>query len=164
MSTEDDHDRRTDSRPMEQAAQSARAEGDPGSGPPADNSGEEADSINDQVIRDLRSLSTDDPDGFLVELIDLFQTDAVDYLARIEESAKTANASAVRKNAHGLKGSSGNLGAQKMSALCNQIEAAAGESLPDWNKMNPLIVALSHEAVRVKRALDQRRHQAKQPK
>lgn len=125
---------------------------------------EDADSISDQVIQDLRSLSSDDPDGFLVELIDLFQTDATDYLARIEAAAKAADASIARKNAHGLKGSSGNLGARKMAELCHQIEIAAGEAVPDWNKINPLIASLVDEAARVKRALNHRRAQAIQSK
>lgn len=126
--------------------------------------GSDADSISDQVIQDLRSLSPDDPDGFLVEMIDLFQTDAAQYLSRIATSAKGSDASTLRKNAHGLKGSSGNLGAKKMSALCHQIEIAASETPPDWNKINPLVIALDSESVRVRQAFDSLRNQAIRPK
>lgn len=140
------------------------AVGIPPGGTPSIDPGNDADGISSQVIQDLRSLSPDDPDGFLVEMIDLFQTDASAYLARIEESAKTANASALKKSAHGLKGSSGNLGAQKMSALCNQIEIAASEGAPDWNKINPLVTSMIGEAARVRRAFDQLRIQAIRPK
>ena len=122
------------------------------------------DSISEHVIQDLRGLSSDDPDGFLVELIDLFQTDAEEYLARIDAAATATDASVVRKNAHGLKGSSGNLGAKTMSSLCHQIEIAASEVAPNWNVIHPILASLVAEAARVKLALAQRRQQAIQPK
>ncbi len=74
------------------------------------------------VLAGLRELQEEGEPDILEDLIGLFLTDAPPQLGALREAVEAGDAHSVERIAHGLKGSSGNLGAVRMSALCTELE------------------------------------------
>jgi HPt (histidine-containing phosphotransfer) domain-containing protein len=75
-------------------------------------------SINERQIHES---SGNDPE-FLEELIDLYLGDTLEQLDLLRESVANEDGAAAARTAHRLKGSSGNVGAETLVRLCNQME------------------------------------------
>ena len=73
------------------------------------------------VLEGLRELETDAP-GIVADVIETFLRDAPAKLGRIVEGLAASDAAIVERNAHGLKGSAGAIGATRMFACCDEIE------------------------------------------
>ena len=67
-------------------------------------------------------------DEFMMELIDLYLQDAPDQLEALGKAVASQDNKAVSAAAHKLKGSCGNVGAEGLVALCQQIEASGKAS------------------------------------
>ncbi len=67
-------------------------------------------------------------DDFMIELIDLYLADAPAQLEALSQAVAREDASAVSAAAHKLKGSCGNVGAEGLVTLCQQIEATGRAS------------------------------------
>lgn len=67
--------------------------------------------------------------GLILDLIGLLFDEAPKYLARMEEAAKAGDADALRRAAHTLKSSAGQLSATDLSGMARELEARgeAGE-------------------------------------
>ena len=63
----------------------------------------------------------DDPD-FLTEMYGLYVEDAGNRLAELDSALAVNDAKKVKSIAHTLKGSGGNVGAERMSALAAELE------------------------------------------
>jgi HPt (histidine-containing phosphotransfer) domain-containing protein len=61
-------------------------------------------------------------DEFMIELIDLYLQDAPAQIKALGEAVSSHDKAAVSAAAHKLKGSCGNIGAEGLAALCQQIE------------------------------------------
>ena len=87
-------------------------------------------SVNLEHIREV----TMGDDEFLAELIDLFLNDTPTQLQALRNAVGTGDAEGVAAAAHRLKGSSGNMGAESLSALCLHVEKSSSgnqlEGLP----------------------------------
>lgn len=70
-------------------------------------------------------------DEFMVELIDLYLGDAPGQLEALGQAVARQDATAVSAAAHKLKGSCGNIGAEGLVSLCQQIEASGKASRLD---------------------------------
>ena len=77
------------------------------------------------VLENLRSLQEEGDPDLLTELVEVFEEDAPPRLAAIREATERGDAPTVERAAHTLKGSSGNLGATKMSETARLLEEAA---------------------------------------
>lgn len=77
-------------------------------------------SVDLAVLRSFDDLQLEDDSDFVVELIDLFLSDAPKRLAAMRDS--TARGQTIKSAAHCLRGSSGNLGALKLASICESIE------------------------------------------
>ncbi|MBI1950911.1 MAG: response regulator [Acidobacteria bacterium] len=90
--------------------------------------------------------------GFLAALIDKFLQEAPVRLAALREAAERADAQALVKAAHSLKGSSGTLGARDLAAMCSGLEECgrAGRIA----EVTPRLASLHQEFERVRRALE----------
>jgi DNA-binding response OmpR family regulator len=75
-------------------------------------------------VRELQELASGDA-HLLQELIDLFLSNAPELLQQMRRAAEDEDAAALRKAAHTLRGSSGQMGALRMQELCNTVEALA---------------------------------------
>jgi HPt (histidine-containing phosphotransfer) domain-containing protein len=79
-----------------------------------------------EIIRDL---GDDAADELLAELVDAFCADTSERLHRLREAVAHTNAQAIRKEAHSIKGSALQMGADAMASLCQEIELAAASGL-----------------------------------
>ena len=69
-----------------------------------------------------------EPD-LIVELIDLYHEDAGRRLAVMRESLAKRNWQSLTREAHGLRGSSSNLGAHQLALICSEIERIGSDDL-----------------------------------
>ena len=100
-------------------------------------------SINPKVIDELRALQNSGSPGFLVELIELFLREAATHVSTLRESLDRRDARTFERSAHTLKGSCGNLGAQAMSRICADLQAAGQDA--DWDRAAALLTGLEQE-------------------
>ena len=105
-----------------------RAQAEPG--PP-----EEA--VDASTLAALRDLQGEGQPDLLAELIAVYLRDTPPRLAALHEAVARTDAEALRREAHGVKGSSSQIGAVQMARLCAELEhqacatdlAGAAESL-----------------------------------
>jgi CheY-like chemotaxis protein len=101
-----------------------------------------------QVIAVLRGIETDEEPRFFAELVDTFLTDLEERLQALSAAATAGDAERVRSVGHTLKGSAGNLGATRLSALAGQMEAAGRAGA--MAEIASLLSQLESEARRVR--------------
>jgi HPt (histidine-containing phosphotransfer) domain-containing protein len=83
------------------------------------------------VLRSYEKIQLDGEPGLIVELIDLYLEDAPRRVAVMRESLAKRNWLSVKREAHSLRGSSGNLGALQMARICDEIEGIeSGDLFP----------------------------------
>jgi histidine phosphotransfer protein HptB len=75
----------------------------------------------------LREVAMGD-DEFLCELIDLYLSDAPQQVEALGQAVSSQDGTAVSAAAHKLKGSCGNIGADGLVALCQELEASGRAS------------------------------------
>jgi two-component system sensor histidine kinase/response regulator len=107
--------------------------------------------LDHDVLVGLRELQGEDDTDIVAELADMFLDDARSGIQALEEAVEEGDAPAVERVAHTLKGSSGNMGARRMSALCAQLEVAGASG--DFDLSPELLEQLREEFGRVDRAL-----------
>ncbi len=84
-------------------------------------------------------------------LIDIFIEDSEARIKQLGNLLKTDNADEIRKMAHSIKGSSGNLYATRMSDFCLDLEKQAHEN--DLRNANTLHQQIAEEFILVKNEL-----------
>ncbi|MEK6323162.1 MAG: PAS domain S-box protein [Acidobacteriota bacterium] len=108
--------------------------------------------IDASVIAELRALqSSADPD-FFNHLIDLFIQETPHRLGAMRAAVAQANSEALAHEAHALKGSSANLGAMRMHALCEILEEQGRAR--STGGAPALLSVLEEEFDRVRKALE----------
>jgi CheY-like chemotaxis protein len=91
----------------------------------------------------LRELGPDDGWGLLPAAVSAFLSDYPLTLSEMRDAAEAGSAARVRESAHKLKGASANIGAVRVSTLCDQIEdAAVSGTLPGGERLDQLDDAL----------------------
>ncbi len=100
------------------------------------------------AIAELRDLMGDEFDA----LIEAFRSDSRKQVEAIDEAAMRNDAEGVRRQAHGLKGASINLGAVDLAELCGRIEDIGRAG--DCDTALELLVPLHREFDAVSAALD----------
>lgn len=106
------------------------------------------DHLNYDTLNTLRQVMEDDF-GLLIET---FKQDSSERIAKLKELILTADADLIRRAAHSFKGSSSNIGAQQLSALCAAMEkkALAG----NLDGLTDDLQLIEQEFVRVRALLD----------
>jgi len=77
--------------------------------------------VNTEVLEQLKDIMEED----FTLLIDTFVSDTQQRLIVMEIAIGQGDGPGLRSNAHSIKGSSSNLGAEAMSASCAKLEKAA---------------------------------------
>jgi HPt (histidine-containing phosphotransfer) domain-containing protein len=77
----------------------------------------------------LSELQQVDEVDVIKELLSLFRTDTIVRLQSLSDALSHQDYARVKKEAHGIKGSSGQLGAASMAVLCQRIESLATENM-----------------------------------
>jgi HPt (histidine-containing phosphotransfer) domain-containing protein len=105
--------------------------------------------LDPEVLANLRDLG--DPE-LLAELAEMFFDDATSRLAEMREAVEAGDAAGVKRVAHTLKGSSGNMGAARMSAICAELQDVGDSG--DLAPARGLLEDLEDEFGRVRPALE----------
>src|SRR4051812_12314050 len=108
--------------------------------------------IDLNVLDTLRQLDKPGTVGLVEELSSLFLTDTPKRILKMENALRNGDFNTVRTEAHSLKSSSGNLGANQFSKLCKQIENLVITNHLD--ELTPFIASLVPEFERVKSILE----------
>lgn len=80
------------------------------------------------VLASYENIQLDGEPSLIVELIDLYGGDAPRRVAAMRESLAKRNWLSLKREAHSLRGSSGNLGAIQMAVICAEIEGIESEN------------------------------------
>lgn len=80
--------------------------------------------IDMSVLASFEEVQMDDEPDLIVELIDLYLDDAPRQIAFMQTAIAETDATSLKRTAHGLKGSSANLGILHVTALCEELEHA----------------------------------------
>ena len=103
----------------------------------------------------VREVSMDDEE-FMLELLDIFLDDMPKQLELLRQAVQSQDADSAAKTAHRMKGSSGNVGADPLSDLCNQVEMSGRNGAIEPT----LLKDIDSEWGRVKEFLTQVKEQA----
>jgi two-component system sensor histidine kinase/response regulator len=112
-------------------------------------------------LRTLESIVALDPangEALLARLLDTYETSSAELVATVGAALDSGNTEELRRVAHALKSSSGNVGAEQLFELCRNLEAAARSR--DLASLPELVAALKRahaEAVHELRKVRQRR-------
>ena len=82
-------------------------------------------------VERLRDVSMEDNE-FMIELVDLFLDDMPEQLDRLRKAVEQADTDSTAKAAHRIKGAAGNVGADRLSQICGELEQSrrAAEAAP----------------------------------
>jgi histidine phosphotransfer protein HptB len=75
------------------------------------------------VLASYEDIQIEGAPDLIVELIDLYVKDAPRRVAIMRAALANQNWLALKREAHGLRGSSGNLGVLRVKVICDEIEA-----------------------------------------
>jgi two-component system sensor histidine kinase/response regulator len=115
-------------------------------------SNEEKGPLDESVVATLRGLQEEGEPDILEELFDLFLEHVPLQLVALRESVQAGKVHAVERIAHTLKGSSGNMGATRMAALCSELEEIGTSGDP--SRAPELLKRLEEDFGRVRTALE----------
>jgi two-component system sensor histidine kinase/response regulator len=113
------------------------------------------DPVDFALLRELAADGGATPENPAIELIDLYLADSPALIQRMETALAAADREKFRLAAHSLKGSSVNLGARPLAALCLELENLA--RAPDQPLDSILLKSVTTEFERVKTALEAQR-------
>ncbi len=110
--------------------------------------------LDESILREIAEFAPEDGAALLRELVAMFFAEAPARLGNLEAGIAAADCSRVTRAAHAMKGSAGNIGARKISALCGRLERQGREGLePD---APALVAALREELEGVRRVFERR--------
>jgi HPt (histidine-containing phosphotransfer) domain-containing protein len=107
---------------FDQVTNSEGAENNPHPFPQASAAVITNDAVDMELLNAFEELQLDDGSDLLVELIDLYLLDAVQRVSEIREASLATEWISLKRAAHNLKGSSGNLGIRKVAEICQKLE------------------------------------------
>jgi HPt (histidine-containing phosphotransfer) domain-containing protein len=85
------------------------------------------DLVNVDTVNELVAVEAESGIAFVAGLLEAFACDAREALERMRDCARCGDAERVAREAHRLKGSSGSVGAARLSGECQVIERNARE-------------------------------------
>ena len=80
--------------------------------------------LDHEQIEVLSSMNDDGDDSILTELVTLFVKENEPRFKDIEQCCQKKDAAELRKHVHFIAGSTANIGLQRVSTLCRQVERA----------------------------------------
>jgi histidine phosphotransfer protein HptB len=78
--------------------------------------------IDPEAIENLRSLTPEDPDSFLRDIIGIFIDDTPQRFAELHKSLTEGDRTTFTRAAHSIKGSASNLGALQLYTISADLE------------------------------------------
>jgi HPt (histidine-containing phosphotransfer) domain-containing protein len=114
------------------------------------------------MLLSLEEVQVEGEPDLIVELIELYAEDTPRRLDAIRGALAARDLAALRRAAHGLKGSSASLGARRVWILCEELERLSGRELPQGGEM--LLTRLEREVARVRLAFADERDRRLRPR
>ena len=111
--------------------------------------------LSASTLKYLRELAGPETPEFMDELLATYLRDVPARMEAIREAAGSRDAKALQQAAHALKGSSGNVGAQRLRKLCLLLEQLGANGTLDGAA--ELLSALEKEAVQTTAAIEAQR-------
>ncbi len=106
------------------------------------------DDVDLAVLLGFADMQGEDEPDLIVELIDLYLADFPQQLSIMKDSVSRADEISLKRAAHTLKGSSGNLGINGIAAICQLIEET--DSSQSFQNSNELINQMEEIFARVR--------------
>ena len=113
---------------------------------------EQRDVLDTQVLAALQELERMSRAGLLARLITLYLQEVPTQLAALHEAVAHGDGGRVEEVAHGLRGSSAQLGATRMTRLCTSLQEDAGTH--NLSRAAARVADLTREFSRVQVALE----------
>lgn len=107
--------------------------------------------LNRETIAELRALEMPGAPSFLSQMIDLYLRDASGLIRELRASFTSRDMAVLHKAAHQLKGSSGNVGADELTRLSRELQAASMDG--DWTRCADLVPKVEREYASVETEL-----------
>lgn len=89
--------------------------------------------LDREVLANLREALGDESGEFVASLATVYESQAVTLMAELDEAAHDSDAHRLGFAAHSLKGSSANIGGNRLAGMCSELEhwgGAPGEMVP----------------------------------
>lgn len=102
------------------------------------------------VLKNLAELTHDKKQNFLKRLMVQYENDGKMHINVMKEALPQRDLETLKREAHALKGISGNMGATRMQELCVHMEALTKAETLD--KSHQIVEAMKEELVRIKLA------------
>ena len=102
-------------------------------------------SVDISVLNSFKDFQQPNEPDIVTELIDLYIADTGKHITVLKKAAADQEIAVIKEQAHGIKGSSGNIGAYQIAALSAQLE----EKNLDINQMQILITEIDSEFQKV---------------
>lgn len=118
---------------------------------PASASGITSDAVDLELLNAFEELQLDDGSDLIVELIDLYLQDVPQRVTEIREASIETEWVLLKRAAHNLKGSSGNLGVRQVAEICEKLERMDGHDSPQT--VADLVRLLEYESAMANAAL-----------
>jgi HPt (histidine-containing phosphotransfer) domain-containing protein len=109
------------------------------------------DAVDMELLNAFAELQADDEADLIVELIDLYLTDAPQRILAIREAALANEWLLLKRAAHNLKGSSANLGIRQVAETCRKLEGT--DYVLSTESVEKLLQQLDDEFARASEAL-----------
>jgi len=106
--------------------------------------------LSEEVLLELQKIMEDD----FVILLETYLSDSALKLQAIDDAITAENVANLRDSVHGLKGSSSNIGALKLTQHCADMEDLARND--KYNDAVALVSSIKDEFARVKQLLEQK--------
>lgn len=108
------------------------------------------------ALLSLEAAQVEGEPDLIVELIELYAEDTPRRVTAIRGALARRDRAALQRAAHGLKGSSASLGARRVAALCDELEALSGEDVA--REGGALFTRLEQEVERARLAFADERY------
>ena len=109
------------------------------------------DAVDMELLNAFEELQLDDGSDLIVELIDLYLSDAAQRVSQIREASIATEWVLLKRAAHNLKGSSANLGVRKVAEICQKLEWMDRHDSPETVAV--LVQLLEYESASASAAL-----------
>jgi HPt (histidine-containing phosphotransfer) domain-containing protein len=93
----------------------------------------------------------DGASDFVIQLVDQYLAEGKSRIAALKDALERRDGPGVRLAAHSLRGASGTVGANRLAAMCEELETLARASTFDGTRA--LFAAIGEEFTRVQEAL-----------
>lgn len=107
--------------------------------------------LDDAVIATLRQLTPPGEPDVLTEVLRMFLRECPPRLERLRIAWAAGNIEELYRSAHSLKGSAGNIGAQRLFSVCAQLDDMGRTG--DLTRLAPLVDALGTAYCEVEREI-----------